>query len=394
MFRKIQLQVLVIFIFGIHLSIQQLITGCDTRPADVIFLLDSSGSVGGNFNTEKQFIVNFTQAVHIGPNKVQVGVVRYAFNAATEISLNDYSSEGPLRQAINNIQYVPGGTNTDSALRHIFYNGFTFQEGDRSSVPNFLVVITDGFSYNADATIKEANRLHQYMTVYAIGVGNSIDINELAHIATDRNHVFIVPDYHALHTLQTELHPIACNGMQTTTPPTVQTDSCSSSPCVHGRCFHDPLSYVCLCQTGYNGKNCDKDVCSSAPCQNGGKCYKNVADYVCVCNNGYFGKNCQTGKIILLLKHQIAAVQLHVRMVGLVLRMPLTMCVSAVMVTVAKTVKLPRQPNLGFVPVILVKIMEDVLRTIKDFSAIVPQAITDRLAVDKPSQLPGFLSLL
>lgn len=34
--------------------------------------------------------------------------------------------------------------------------------------------------------------------------------------------------------------------------------ACSSSPCVHGRCFHDPSSYVCLCQTGYNGKNCDK----------------------------------------------------------------------------------------------------------------------------------------
>ncbi|XP_071133647.1 matrilin-2-like isoform X2 [Mytilus edulis] len=294
MFRKIQLQVLVISIFGIHLSIQQQISGCDTRPADVIFLLDSSGSVGGNFNTEKQFIVNFTQAVHIGPSKVQVGVVRYAFNAATEISLNDYSSEGPLRQAINNIPYIPGGTNTDSALRYIFYNGFTFQEGDRSSVPNFLVVITDGFSYNVDATIKEANRIHQHMTVYAIGVGNSIDINELSHIATNRNHMFTVPDYNALHTLQTELHPIACNGMQTTTPPTVQTDSCSSSPCVHGRCFHDPSSYVCLCQTGYNGKNCDKDVCSSAPCQNGGKCYMNGADYVCVCNNGYFGKNCQT----------------------------------------------------------------------------------------------------
>ena len=38
----------------------------------------------------------------------------------------------------------------------------------------------------------------------------------------------------------------------------------------------------------------------------------------------------------------MAAVQLHVRMVGIVLRMPLTMCVCAVMVTVAKTVKLVR----------------------------------------------------
>ncbi|CAC5372463.1 unnamed protein product [Mytilus coruscus] len=187
---------------------------CDTRPADVIFLLDSSSSVGGNFNTEKQFIVNFTQAVHIGPNKVQVGVVRYAFNAATEISLNDYGSEGPLRQAINNIPYISGGTNTDAALRFIYYHGFTFQEGDRPSVPNFLVVITDGFSYNADATVNEAHRLHRHMKVYAIGIGNNIDTNELSKIATDGNHMFVVPDYFALHTLQNELHPIACNGIE------------------------------------------------------------------------------------------------------------------------------------------------------------------------------------
>ena len=142
-----------------------------------------------------------------------VGVVKYSFTATPEIRLHDYNTESSLSTAIRNIQYFAGGTNTDEALKYIYFNSFKAQEGGRDTAPDFLIVITDGMSHNVDATIMEARRLHSaHITVYAIGIGSYINTTELLQIATNRNHMFVVPDFHALHLLQTELHPIACTG--------------------------------------------------------------------------------------------------------------------------------------------------------------------------------------
>jgi hypothetical protein len=51
-------------------------TGCVSDPADVVFLLDRSGSVGKSaFQTELQFIAEFAKHYVIGPRNVQIGVL-------------------------------------------------------------------------------------------------------------------------------------------------------------------------------------------------------------------------------------------------------------------------------------------------------------------------------
>ena len=187
---------------------------CETTPADVIFLIDSSGSVGqSNFEIEKQFIYNFTKAIHIGPTKVQVGVVRYSYAPDTVIHLKDSKSESDLRRAIQGMEFRLGASNTDLALSHAYYNGFTTEEWDRPNVPDFLVLLSDGQYFDNQATIAEAEQIHKSnITVYAIGIGTNVNSREMADIATDRNHVFVVPDYNALYTLITDIHPIACKG--------------------------------------------------------------------------------------------------------------------------------------------------------------------------------------
>lgn len=57
--------------------------------------------------------------------------------------------------------------------------------GDRPSVPNVAIVITDGVSTtNHMWTLPEAARLQSVSLVYAVGITNQIDITELSMLSS------------------------------------------------------------------------------------------------------------------------------------------------------------------------------------------------------------------
>ena len=49
-------------------------------------------------------------------------------------------------------------------------------------------------------------------------------------------------------------------------------DECSSSPCVNGKCVDGVNRYDCICNKGYWGTNCDKEVKRES--KGGNKCFK------------------------------------------------------------------------------------------------------------------------
>lgn len=56
-------------------------SGCQAR-ADVVFLLDSSGSVGHvDFRRVKQFVHNLVSDLQIGRDKTRIGLVTYSSNS-------------------------------------------------------------------------------------------------------------------------------------------------------------------------------------------------------------------------------------------------------------------------------------------------------------------------
>jgi hypothetical protein len=58
---------------------------CNVNKADIVFLLDASGSVGAvNYERTKQFIVDVVTALDIGQAAVRVGLVRFE-SAVSEI---------------------------------------------------------------------------------------------------------------------------------------------------------------------------------------------------------------------------------------------------------------------------------------------------------------------
>ncbi|KAM3911454.1 coagulation factor IX [Leptodactylus fuscus] len=79
-------------------------------------------------------------------------------------------------------------------------------------------------------------------------------------------------------------------------------DQCISNPCLHGGiCKDDVSAYVCWCQQGYRGKNCELELPITCTINNGG-CHQMCRDdpvkkVICSCASGYKlgedGKSCE-----------------------------------------------------------------------------------------------------
>lgn len=73
------------------------------------------------------------------------------------------------------------------------------------------------------------------------------------------------------------------------------TDTCASSPCVHGNCSVTGLTYECACEFGYAGGDCDEevDICENHLCAHGGTCLHGPDRYACLCPENYTGPLCK-----------------------------------------------------------------------------------------------------
>ena len=160
-----------------------------------------------------EFVKTFAKSYAIGPLNVQMGAITYSTHAHEYIKLKDNLNQQSLINAINRLPYQSGTTHTAEALLGALNSSFTPKHGDRDSVTDIMIVITDGQSQNPRATAAAANKVHQAgVKVFAIGIGNHVMQTELNNIASDTNHVFHVSNFDSLHLLLDELRNKTCEG--------------------------------------------------------------------------------------------------------------------------------------------------------------------------------------
>lgn len=155
------------------------ISGC-SNGADVVFALDSSGTVGtSNFNLMKSFVGDLAAGVDLDGGAVRLGLVTFADSVVERFDLSRYRSREDARAAIAGVPYAAGATTLASdALRYIRTVLFTPSKGDRPGVPNILVVLTDGGGSDDkrraldEAEYAKMSGIH----VVTIGVGDLVDV--------------------------------------------------------------------------------------------------------------------------------------------------------------------------------------------------------------------------
>ena len=135
--------------------------------------------------------MNMVERLQIGPSDIQIAAVSFSNASRVEFTLNQYSDKPSVINAILNIPYMNGWTNTAAGIldmrTKVFDPTNRGLRGDRPDAPNIAVVITDGAS-NIDRpnTIRYANDAKSDgITMLAFGITNSVDSTELQGISTD-----------------------------------------------------------------------------------------------------------------------------------------------------------------------------------------------------------------
>ena len=184
--------------------------------ADIVFVLDYSGSIGRRkFAAIRDFVSSFILDMDVGGG-TRVGAVVFSDNEHREFHLNEYDDRGDAADAVLSIGYSGGRTNTGSAIKEMREKMFTAARGDRENVTNIAIVLTDGGTNTPDKVevleeVYEAKKAGIHFII--VGVGKWVDEYELNAMASAPYAVnrILVPDVRELITKKEEVQQLACN---------------------------------------------------------------------------------------------------------------------------------------------------------------------------------------
>ncbi|CAD5113974.1 DgyrCDS3137 [Dimorphilus gyrociliatus] len=227
--------------------------GCNSR-ADIIFLVDSSGSVGrDNFYKILKFIVKITSDMQVSQNHTRIGIATYSNDARIEYYLNEFNKSSELENISQRIPYRYGGSHVAKGFEVICNEAFVLNKGDRPSAPNFIVLISDGVSnIRKWMTIRQAEECKDSgVRIFGLGVGLSPEIEIKAVVSEDtQRHTYLIGNFDELLNISENINQAICE----------ESDMCVNNPCKNdGMCVSGTNSYKCQCPDGFSGKNCERN---------------------------------------------------------------------------------------------------------------------------------------
>lgn len=174
---------------------------CTSTIADVVFLVDSSGSICddldvrncSNWQAMKNFINQIVDQLTIGASATRVGLVVYGTIESTRVEffLDSSYDKATIMNNISNLQYVPfQTTNTGTGINLVMSDVFNTNRGDRDGVQNIMILLTDGKTttpgVDVIAAADSAKAGNNGARILVIGVTASVDVNEIRLISSNQ----------------------------------------------------------------------------------------------------------------------------------------------------------------------------------------------------------------
>ncbi|KAM3595222.1 uncharacterized protein V6R79_020184 [Siganus canaliculatus] len=165
------------------------------NSVNIGFVIDGSSSVGdANFRLVLDFLAGITRSFDVSEIGSRVGAVQFTYDQRLEFGLFDHPQKKDAIAALRRIPYMSGGTATGAAITYATQNLF------RRTAPgrNFLVVVTDGQSYD-DVIMPAVAAQSQGITMYSVGVAWAPmdDLKAMASEPKD-SHAFFTKEFTGL----------------------------------------------------------------------------------------------------------------------------------------------------------------------------------------------------
>uniref|UniRef100_A0A8C3YQM1 Collagen alpha-5(VI) chain n=1 Tax=Catagonus wagneri TaxID=51154 RepID=A0A8C3YQM1_9CETA len=177
--------------------------GCEDMKADIMFLVDSSSSIGSeNFGEMKAFMKNLSAKIQIGPDKTRIGVVQFSDDTREEFKLDTYFMQKEISDAIDRMSPINQNTLTGKALTAI-EPYFDEPKGGRSMVRKFLILITDGEAQDDVRGPARALR-DKGVVIFSVGVIRA-NRTQLEEISGNSSLVFHVDSFSDLKEIENKL---------------------------------------------------------------------------------------------------------------------------------------------------------------------------------------------
>ncbi|KAG8010914.1 Collagen alpha-6(VI) chain [Nibea albiflora] len=181
---------------------------CKDLPGDLIFLIDSSGSIyPQDYQKMKDFMKSVISKSVISRDEVHVGIMQFSTVQQLQFTLKRYYSKDEMLQSIDEMQQLGGGTHTGEAITEVSQY-FDASEGGRPGLRQRLVVITDGEAQDQVKGPAAALRA-KGVIIYAIGV---VDANttQLLEISGSPDKMYAGRDFDALKELESQVAMELC----------------------------------------------------------------------------------------------------------------------------------------------------------------------------------------
>ncbi len=189
------------------------------EQADICLLVDSSKSICEDSPVETcrnwgyllNFLNNLISMLPIGDRKTRVGTVSFSDDASLNFPLDMYDNVNDLKEAVLNIPYLGGSTNTGKALKIAREVCFSSTFGERSNVRNTAILITDGLPtvLRYDAKV-QADDLKRIANLIVVGIGPFADPFFLEMISQEGQDIFRINSFQELENNTQEIAQRVC----------------------------------------------------------------------------------------------------------------------------------------------------------------------------------------
>lgn len=183
-----------------------------TKPLDVLFLVDSSASIGDhNYKKMGEGMATIVKdGLKISQKQVNVAAWTFSgpFDSHKGFDFTQYLTDAGVEGAISSLHYDSGSTATGEAISWTLKQQWPKA---RSNVKHAMIIVTDGKPQD-DVRRPSEDARNQGIKMFAIGVGGTYNLQSLQEMASQpyKDYVYTLQDFE-LAKVTKELIKIACD---------------------------------------------------------------------------------------------------------------------------------------------------------------------------------------